>query len=222
MQLVSFFPSSKCSSIPGQNGLWEYHSLSFKCPELDCDYRCIRFNSFERHILKYHNARSVQDYKPDDFIDYDTITYGTQEECRKLARRKKLTWEPGKLKTKKMKGKERYSEDNENEYEEMDNEMDGEGDMEEEAQDKGEEGEEQEQEQEQEQEEMQEQKVQEGKNQEQEEGQQQKQTEEEEKKEEQIQVVKQEEPSGNILSNGSKNDEKKEDESHNPEVTVEK
>ena len=107
--------------------------MSFKCPERDCDYRCIRFNSFERHILKYHNARSVQDYKPDDFIDYDTITYGTQEECRKLARRKKLTWEPGKLKTKKMKGKERYSEDNENEYEEMEEEEEGEeGEMEEE------------------------------------------------------------------------------------------
>lgn len=122
MQLVSFCPPCDCSSIPGQNGVWEYHSLSFKCPERDCDYRCIRFNSFERHILKYHNARSVQDYKPDDFIDYDTITYGTQEECRKLARRKKLTWEPGKLKTKKMKGKERYSEDNENDYEEMEEE----------------------------------------------------------------------------------------------------
>ena len=122
MQLVSFCPPCDCSSIPGQNGVWEYHSLSFKCRERDCDYRCIRFKAFERHILKYHNARSVQDYKPDDFIDYDTITYGTQEECRKLARRKKLTWEPGKLKTKKMKGKERYSEDNENDYEEMEEE----------------------------------------------------------------------------------------------------
>ena len=89
---------------------------------------------FERHILKYHNARSVQDYKPDDFIDYDTITYGTQEECRKLARRKKLTWEPGKLKTKKMKGKERYSEDNENDYEEMEEE----GEMDEEMKEEGE------------------------------------------------------------------------------------
>ena len=112
--------------------------MSFKCPELDCDYHCIRFNSFERHILKYHNARSVQDYKPDDFIDYDTITYGTQEECRKLARRKKLTWEPGKLKTKKMKGKERYSEDNENEYEEMENELEAEGETRE-TQEEGEE-----------------------------------------------------------------------------------
>lgn len=134
MQLVSFCPPCDCSSIPGQNGVWEYHSLSFKCPERDCDYRCIRFNSFERHILKYHNARSVQDYKPDDFIDYDTITYGTQEECRKLARRKKLTWEPGKLKTKKMKGKERYSEDNENDYEEMEEE----GEMDEEMKEEGE------------------------------------------------------------------------------------
>ena len=134
MQLVSFCPPCDCSSIPGQNGIWEYHSLSFKCPERDCDYRCIRFNSFERHILKYHNARSVQDYKPDDFIDYDTITYGTQEECRKLARRKKLTWEPGKLKTKKMKGKERYSEDNENDYEEMEEE----GEMDEEMKEEGE------------------------------------------------------------------------------------
>lgn len=144
MQLVSFCPPCDCSSIPGQNGVWEYHSLSFKCPERDCDYRCIRFNSFERHILKYHNARSVQDYKPDDFIDYDTITYGTQEECRKLARRKKLTWEPGKLKTKKMKGKERYSEDNENDYEEMEEEGEGEeeGEMDEEMKEEEEEEEE--------------------------------------------------------------------------------
>ena len=151
MQLVSFCPPCDCSSIPGQNGVWEYHSLSFKCPERDCDYRCIRFNSFERHILKYHNARSVQDYKPDDFIDYDTITYGTQEECRKLARRKKLTWEPGKLKTKKMKGKERYSEDNENDYEEMEEEGEEEGEMDEEMKEEEEEEEDRDREDEQEQ-----------------------------------------------------------------------
>ena len=70
--------------------MWEYHALSFKCPEEDCDYHCVRFNSFEWHIARFHNVNTIQDYSPEDFIDYDTVTYGTQEECRRLARRKKL------------------------------------------------------------------------------------------------------------------------------------
>ena len=195
MQLVSFCPPCDCSSIPGQNGVWEYHSLSFKCPERDCDYRCIRFNSFERHILKYHNARSVQDYKPDDFIDYDTITYGTQEECRKLARRKKLTWEPGKLKTKKMKGKERYSEDNENDYEEMEEEGE-EGEMDEEMK-------EEEEEEDREKEDEQEQKP-------------------EGREEEEEQSQEQEEQSGSDASISSEHEDEEKDENHKSDTAMEK
>ena len=195
MQLVSFCPPCDCSSIPGQNGVWEYHSLSFKCPERDCDYRCIRFNSFERHILKYHNARSVQDYKPDDFIDYDTITYGTQDECRKLARRKKLTWEPGKLKTKKMKGKERYSEDNENDYEEMEEEGE-EGEMDEEMK-------EEEEEEDREKEDEQEQKP-------------------EGREEEEEQSQEQEEQSGSDASISSEHEDEEKDENHKSDTAMEK
>ena len=196
MQLVSFCPPGDCSSIPGQNGVWEYHSLSFKCPERDCDYRCIRFNSFERHILKYHNARSVQDYKPDDFIDYDTITYGTQEECRKLARRKKLTWEPGKLKTKKMKGKERYSEDNENDYEEMEEEGEMDEEMKEEEEEMDEEMKEEEEEEDREKEDEQEQKP-EGREEE-------------------------EEQSGSDASISSEHEDEEKDENHKSDTAMEK
>lgn len=196
MQLVSFCPPCDCSSIPGQNGVWEYHSLSFKCPERDCDYRCIRFNSFERHILKYHNARSVQDYKPDDFIDYDTITYGTQEECRKLARRKKLTWEPGKLKTKKMKGKERYSEDNENDYEEMEEEGEMDEEMKEEEEEMDEEMKEEEEEEDREKEDEQEQKP-EGREEE-------------------------EEQSGSDASISSEHEDEEKDENHKSDTAMEK
>ena len=196
MQLVSFCPSCDYSSIPGQNGVWEYHSLSFKCPERDCDYRCIRFNSFERHILKYHNARSVQDYKPDDFIDYDTITYGTQEECRKLARRKKLTWEPGKLKTKKMKGKERYSEDNENDYEEMEEEGEMDEEMKEEEEEMDEEMKEEEEEEDREKEDEQEQKP-EGREEE-------------------------EEQSGSDASISSEHEDEEKDENHKSDTAMEK
>ena len=196
MQLVSFCPPCDCSSIPGQNGVWEYHSLSFKCPERDCDYRCIRFNSFERHILKYHNARSVQDYKPDDFIDYDTITYGTQEECRKLARRKKLTWEPGKLKTKKMKGKERYSEDNENDYEEMEEEGEMDEEMKEEEEEMDEEMKEEEEEEDRDREDEQEQKP-EGREEE-------------------------EEQSGSDASISSEHEDEEEDENHKSDPAMEK
>ena len=203
MQLVSFCPPCDCSSIPGQNGVWEYHSLSFKCPERDCDYRCIRFNSFERHILKYHNARSVQDYKPDDFIDYDTITYGTQEECRKLARRKKLTWEPGKLKTKKMKGKERYSEDNENDYEEMEEEGEMDEEMKEEEEEMDEEMKEEEEEEDREKEDEQEQKP-------------------EGKEEEEEQSQEQEEQSGSDASISSEHEDEEEDKNHKSETAMEK
>ena len=127
----------RCSSIPGKDGMWEYHALSFKCPEEDCDYHCVRFNSFERHIARFHSVNTIQDYSPEDFIDYDTVTYGTQEECRRLARRKKLTDEIGesdeKLKDEKDEDSEncaREEEVNESDTEEKENKAQTEGEQE--------------------------------------------------------------------------------------------